>query len=367
MIALALFSLQCDSKPNSRHHVVNNIEHVDIEHFLHFHLIPAITTAYENIYSAYFDDHFDVFKGYTKTEYSFLFGDSIIDWETFLPQVKDLLELNNSQYKFRYHLLRVSNRIVIPTATLYEVIETKKVKPPLREMSDFWGIDFMDTFVEGTFFNIEYGKQPILLRYDLWIQKKFQQFILEGVTYPDVDEIIIFSEKDKLEESFIHELSHKIFQKNIQHLSDEELMTSELHISQAFKGGAKTDIKYNYNEFGELIAKLSELMVIPNSRLYDFIHEVYINKQPQMQMPRQLIAHTTVYRYLAKEYPDIFLQFKDQAFIDVDIDYYLQQMANEVTEDGINKLRDYLMFHVKGLSVNFEEIVFEAQEKPISI
>jgi hypothetical protein len=334
----------------------------DVENLINVYLVPAIFTMYDMAFAGIKDDNFNQLKFELKKDYPFLVDDENINWNKFLTEVGVYLKEKKSKYKIEHTMIRLLNGHTFPTVTLYELIRTEEKAPPVKEMSEFWGIDFNTIFPASTTFTIEYARTPLVYRYDIYLQMKRQESILEGVTFKGLNKIVLFIDeqnKQSEEQILIHEFSHVFFDRKTEHLTKDDLQLYSLYVEQNFPGGASTTVSFTYQEFNELMAKLSELIVLPDNKLYEFIREVSINKMPEYQKMRQLISSTTVYKYIADEHPTIFEEFKFREITNEEIDRYLYQLSVEKTADGKNKLRSYLENHVNAVGQNLNEVIFK--------
>ncbi len=339
-----------------------NLDSQDMETFLKWYLVPNIEIMYQKAFNGSPDDHFWEMEQQLAVEYPFLFQNEVTGWESFLSKTDSLLQAVKSTYKIRFHMIQLEPQRIIPSVTIYKLLGIREERAPVEDLSKFWQIDFSEVYPDTTFL-VEYGETPLVLRYDLWIQKNQQELQLEAITYQGTNDIIIFIDGPfdtygKKKRSLIHEFSHILFWKKANHLTEFELAFSEIVVEQAV-GPAHTSVSFSYYEFDELMAKLSELLVLPDDELYDYIHDVRITKMPHYQMMRQQISSTTVYRYMADEYPDRFEELRYRGITSEEIEYYLKEMANQTTEDGVNRLRSYLLFHVKNLIPRLANVVFE--------
>ena len=339
------------------------IPFIDIERFLRTYLIPNIEAMYDKAASGFPDDHFAAMRDHLEPVYPFLFEGNVTGWDGFLLNVSALLKGTKSKFTITYDMIALPAALSIPSITLYEVISAQQKKPALKEFSKFWGVDFSDAFSKNTTFRVVYAKKPLVFRYDLWLQKKQQEIELEGITFRGTNEMALFVDPagDKARRAFIHEFSHILLDKETEHLTQHEFEQHGIAVQQAFSGGgqtATTEVRFTNVEFGEMMAKLSELIVVPDSELYDYIHEVTINKIPQYQKLRQLIADLTVYRYLSEEHPDEFLTLKWREIADQEVESNLVRLSQEKSSTGENKLRYYLLFHVQNVGRSLKDVVF---------
>lgn len=335
---------------------------INVENLIKIYLVPNIKTMYDMALAGIKDDNFNQLKFQLEKNYPFLVDDADMNWNKFLTEVGLYLEEKKSRYKIEHTMIRLLNGHKLPTITLYELIRTEEKESPVKEMSDFWGIDFSSSFPVSTAFKIEYAKMPLVYRYDIYKHIKRQESIVEGVTFEYLNKIVLFIDESNLqseEQLLIHEFSHVFFNRKTEHLNSNDLEQYTLQVEQNFAGGASTTVSFTYQEFNELMAKLSELIVLPDSKLYEFIREVSINKMPVYQKMRQLISSTTVYKYIADEHPDEFLKLRYREMTDEEVVRYLYQLSTEQTAEGKNKLRIYLENHVKAVSNNLDEVIFK--------
>lgn len=343
---------------------LNDVQNIEdsLEIFLKNYFIPGIENTYRDASLGHGYDQFIKLKNELGNNFAFLSVNALSGWHELLKRIKTLLEETKSKYNIVYWMITPLNYNQFPSVTIYEVIKRENKKPPVKEMSDFWGLDFNNLFPSDTTFLIEYAFEPLLYTYEIWLQKKRQKSILEGMSFKDSNLVILFttgSNPLKEQQSLIHEFGHIFFDMKTKYLSDFELENYRLFVEQSFTGGAKTTVSFSYREFGELMAKLSELIVVPDDSLFAYIKEVSRNKMPGYQMTRQLISSTTVYKYLADEHPQEFLKLQRREITNNEIEMNLYRMSLEKTETGKNKLRSYLDFHVVEVSRNLENIVFK--------
>lgn len=335
---------------------------IEVENLLKLHLIPRIITMYDLALAGIKDDNFNQLKFELEENYPFLVNDENINWDKLLTKVGLYLKEKKGKYKIEHTMIRLLNGHTFPTVTLYELIRTEEKPPPVDEMSEFWQIDFSSIFPASTIFIIEYAKTPLVYLYDIYLQMKRQESILEGVTFKEINKIVLFIGESNVkneEQTLVHEFSHVFFDAKTSHLSRNDLELYTLFIEQHFTGGASTTVSFTYQEFNELMAKLSELIVLPDNMLDGFIREVSINKMPVYQKMRQLISSTTVYKYLADEHPDEFKKLQNREITNEEIDRYLYLLSAEQTVDGKNKLRVYLENHVNAVGQNLNDVIFK--------
>jgi len=329
---------------------------------VHDFLIPNVEYMYSTAASGKYDDSFNILKQNLNKDYPKLFENNATDWEGFLNNVIQFFTESKSNYKMIFNIISLSNGLSIPSITLYEKTSTEIVVAPLEELSEFWKIDFDNILPSNTTFEIDFAEKTLINRFDLWLVEKQQEMKLEGITFIEINKIILFVNKTNplvKKQALLHEFSHMLFHKRIEHISKFEQENMAIFIELSFKGGVSTEVKFTYQEFDELMAKLSELIIVQDENLFEYIYEITINKTPHYQKMRQLIASTSVYKYMAEEHPEKFNQLRSREITNEEINKYLLQMFNEKTTEGKNKLRTYLDFHVENISKYLKEIIFD--------
>jgi len=342
---------------------------IDIGRFLKQHLIPHLEKVYEKASQGLFDDHFLTMEKELRPLYPFLFEGNARTWDMFLTNTIKFLQDTRTRFRLRYTMQTLPSGHRIPTVTIYELLKSQKKTIPIKKFSEFWKIDFSNVIADTTTFTVEYARPPLLVRYDLWLQQKGHLLQLEGITYPEPQEIVLFvntSSSLENEQALFHEFSHILFDLKTHHLSSFELEHARIVVQQNFPGRsfpevATTEVEFTYQEFNELMAKLSELMVVPDTKLHAFINEVEINPVTHYQATRMLIATTTVYKYMSDVYPERFEELKVREITDDEVNHYLQEMAHTKGFDGRSILREYLLQHVKMLQEKLRDTVFLEQ------